>query len=471
MELIHLPKTDSATITSALKDCLIRFSLPISQCRGQAYDGASSMSGHLNGVAARIVQDVPAAIFVHCFAHCTNLCLQTAGRQCVPIRDALDLVMEISELILKSPKRSSLFSTLQIQLSPGAKSLKPLCPTRWTVRTSAISAVLSNYTVLCTALAEINAVTHDDYGRKAGGLLALMDKFSTYFGLQLSHLIFSGTEQLSLTLQGKETTIQDASMAANVALLHLQGLRSDTSYGKFYAKVVEDSKDLTSPPMLPRYRQPPRKLGHEGASGHAFTTPDSYFRQQYYEVIDLLSSELKRRFQQKRGVPIAAMIENVLIHATNQTDIGDLPAEIKMYENDVDLIKLKIQLQMLPDLLRTRNTKIPNCIPIKRVTNVQTLCDVMNEVSMSKEMFSEVHKLLKIFYTIPVTTSTAERSFSALRRLKTYLRSTMSQPRLNNLMLLYIHKERTDEINERSIAKHFIMENERRRFYFGNMQD
>ena len=116
---------------------------------------------------------------------------------------------------------------LQVQLSPGSKSLKPLCPTRWTVCTSAISAVLSNYTLLCTALAEINAVTHDDYGRKAGGFLALMDKFCTYFGLQLSHLIFSGTEQLSYTLQGKETTIQDASRAADVTLQYLQGLRSD----------------------------------------------------------------------------------------------------------------------------------------------------------------------------------------------------------------------------------------------------
>ena len=125
---------------------------------------------------------------------------------------------------------------------------------------------------------------------------------------------------------------------------------------------------------------------------------------------------------------------------------------------------------MLPDRICTRNMKIPNCVPIKRVTNVQTLCDVMNEISMSKEMFSEVHRLLKIFYTIPVTTATAEHSFSALRRLKMYLRSTMTQPRLNNLMLLYIHKERTDELNESSIAKSFIMENERRRFFFGNMQ-
>ena len=70
------------------------------------------MSGHLSGLAARITNDVLTAIFVHCFAHCTNLCLQTVGRQCVPVRDALDLAMEISQLISYSPKRSSLFSTL-----------------------------------------------------------------------------------------------------------------------------------------------------------------------------------------------------------------------------------------------------------------------------------------------------------------------------------------------------------------------
>ncbi len=120
VELIHVPKTDSATLTSALKDCLIRLCLPITQCRGQAYDGASNMSGHLNGIAAQIAKDVPAALFLHCFAHCTNLCLQTVGRQCVPIRDALDLIMELSKLIRYSPKRSTLFSTLQTQLSPGS---------------------------------------------------------------------------------------------------------------------------------------------------------------------------------------------------------------------------------------------------------------------------------------------------------------------------------------------------------------
>jgi hypothetical protein len=208
--------------------------------------------------------------------------------------------------------------------------------------------------------------------------------------------------------------------------------------------------------VLPRYRQPPRRPGTEGAVGHAFSTPESYFRKQYFEVLDLLANELKRHFQQKRGLPMAAMIETLLVTAANSTTIDlELPEELQLYENDIDLNKLKTQLQMLPDFVQTRNVKIPNCIPIKSISNVRTICDIMNEINISKEMLSEVLKLLKIFYTIPVTTSSAERTFSALRRLKTYLRSTMSQPRLNHMMLLYIH--------DVSIAKNFIMENERRR--------
>lgn len=75
---------------------------------------------------------------------------------------------------------------------------------------------------------------------------------------------------MSLTLQGKDTTIQEGTTAAEVAIQYLARLRSDVSFGQFYTRVVEDSKDLTSPPTLPRYRQPPRRPGDEGAAGHAF---------------------------------------------------------------------------------------------------------------------------------------------------------------------------------------------------------
>ena len=54
-------------------------------------------------------------------------------------------------------------------------------------------------------------------------------------------------------------------------------------------------------------------------------------------------------------------------------------------------------------------------------------------VPMAATMFSEVDVLLQLYLTIPATTATAERSFSALRRVRTYLRSTMTEKRLNKV--------------------------------------
>ena len=122
-------------------------------------------------------------------------------------------------------------------------------------------------------------------------------------------MIFSGTEQLSLSLQGTNTAIQEAVVAANVAIQYLEILRVDDMFDQFYSKTVDKSKDLTAPPALPRFRRPLRKPGDNTASSHAFADPASYFRKQYFETLDLLVNELKRRFQQKLGLPTVAVIE------------------------------------------------------------------------------------------------------------------------------------------------------------------
>ena len=103
--LVSLPKGDANTIAESIKDVLIRLSLPISLCRGQGYDGAATMSGVKNGVAAKIRAEEPRALYVHCLAHCLNLVLQDASRQVELIRDALELCMGLSQLINWSQKR------------------------------------------------------------------------------------------------------------------------------------------------------------------------------------------------------------------------------------------------------------------------------------------------------------------------------------------------------------------------------
>ena len=74
-------------------------------------------------------------------------------------------------------------------------------------------------------------------------------------------------------------------------------------------------------------------------------------------------------------------------------------------------------------------------------------------VANSKSFFWEIYKLVRIYFTI--FTATAERSFSMLRRLKTYLQLSMSQLSLNHAMLLNVHKDKTDNIDIEQIAKEF----------------
>ena len=79
-----------------------------------------------------------------------------------------------------------------------------------------------------------------------------MEKFSTFFGLKLGHVVISVAEHLSCTLQGKDTTIQEAVEAAKLTESYLWILRSDEEYAIFYNEVVQASQDLTDEIILPR---------------------------------------------------------------------------------------------------------------------------------------------------------------------------------------------------------------------------
>ena len=76
--------------------------------------------------------------------------------------------------------------------------------------------------------------------------------------------------------------------------------------------------------------------------------------------------------------------------------------------------------------------------------------------------FPAIHQYLKIFCCIPATTATAERTFSSLRYLKTYLRSTTTNERLNGLTQLYLH--RSDEIDINAVIDRFAAKSRRSKF-------
>ena len=461
---VEVCETDASTLTSAIKDVLLRVSLPLSQCVGQAYDGASNMAGHLSGVAKRIQDEEPRALFVHCMAHCLNLCLQECAFSCHCVREALALTSELASLIRASPKRLGLFERIQNDLAPNSPGLKPLCPTRWTVRTAALNAVIKNYTVISCELETIGKEAYGEPSTKSCGLLAMMDKFAVYFGLKLSHMIFSVSEQLSITLQRKDINAQEAIKAVTQAKSFFRRHRSDSAFNDFFQATSKEAEDLTQPPTLPRQRHVPRRID-DGAQAHQFTTVEEYFHKQYFEVLDLLSGELDNRFQQPSFKFLEEM-ECLLIKSCNGQHVKPSEEFCSMYGKDLQMDRLLSQLNMLPDLVRTVSDQ--QQYGIKSVTSIRTILDLMNANSFSKTFLSEVDRLLRMYLTVPMTSATAERTFSTLRRLKSYLRSTMSQKRLNHVILLHTHKERVDALDLLTIAKEFVSANDRRRSYFGH---
>ena len=149
ISLFRVPDTKAETLFTVIKDLLIRCSLSVDMCRGQAYDGALNMQGRRSGVVTRFLAINPSALPVHCYAHSLNLCLEDIGRNIICIRDALELA---GKLIKLSPKWLHLFSAKLDEADETTISLKSLCMTKWTSQTGAIDAILKDYKVLIEAL-------------------------------------------------------------------------------------------------------------------------------------------------------------------------------------------------------------------------------------------------------------------------------------------------------------------------------
>ena len=226
-------------------------------------------------------------------------------------------------------------------------NIKPLCPTRWTVRTGAIDATIKDYAVVMDTMEEVNR-THDEHGLKAGGALATLRKFETLFGLKLRHL-FGPAKEMSNTLQWKDTSIQEAASAGNLRIRFYQRQREDTKFDRFCDRVLDEAKQLKiDEPKLPWYKKVPARLD-DGSQPHRYSTPRDYFCQQYLEACDILIRELEDRFEQEEPIKPVFMLESLLPKAAN----GDvcskelLELEPLFYKDDLDVDPLGRQLLLL----------------------------------------------------------------------------------------------------------------------------
>ena len=92
-------RTDAANLTQLIKDVLLRLSLPLNLCRGQCFDGASNMSGRQTGVAPRIQQEEPRALYVYCMGYSLNLAVQDTCHSIKVMADTFDTAFELSKVV------------------------------------------------------------------------------------------------------------------------------------------------------------------------------------------------------------------------------------------------------------------------------------------------------------------------------------------------------------------------------------
>lgn len=153
--------TTGENLAKVVKDVLLRLNLPITSLCGQAYDGAANMAGKYSGALAIIQREQPLAPNVHCAAHCMNLITQQACTASAVIRNSMEWVY------LGQPgKLKDIFKGIAKTEDRPQQAIRPLCPTRWTVRTSAIHAVLNQYEHVLHALSEM-ATGHSDAAGRA----------------------------------------------------------------------------------------------------------------------------------------------------------------------------------------------------------------------------------------------------------------------------------------------------------------
>ena len=239
----------------------------------------------------------------------------------------------------------------------------------------------------------------------------------------------------------------------------LQSMRSDEAFKLFFGLVerVRESTG-TDKPILPRKRKAPSRfeIGH-GEAYHAQNIEDHY-RSIYFEALDYAVSSIKDRFDQP-GFQVYKNLEELLVKAANKQDYStELKEVLTLYGDDFDESELTTQLQIYSTNFEMNS---------QPVTLQESINFLQNLTSGQRVFLKQVCTVASLILVMPATNAASERSFSTLRRLKSYLRSTMKQARLNHTMVLHIYTEILDNLELNSIANEFVQGSDHRLSVFG----
>ena len=216
-----VPTANAEGITSAIVGLAEGAGLTMAQLVGKGFDGASTMSGHVSGVSARLQELYPnAKYFTHCRNHALNLVI-IAGCNNVPdVRNFMQTFKELTLFFKYSGKRKHILlehlssnihedvfaDSVEDELIPKRKfqGLPDLSDTRWLTRVDSIHCLLQNYRSVCEAVEAVRDRSTGQSASDADSYLKRLLSFEFLVSAIICRHVLAYTRTLTVALQAKD---------------------------------------------------------------------------------------------------------------------------------------------------------------------------------------------------------------------------------------------------------------------------
>lgn len=449
----YLP-VESSTGLGLTEVCLKKLEelgIPIEYCRGQGYDNGANMKGCNSGVQKRILEINPKAFFVPCGCHSLNLVLGDMAKSSKIAMTLFGILHQVYLLFAASTQRWAILKSHVKDLT-----VKPISETRWECRIDSVKAVRFQVGSIYDALIEVSESANDPKARTEAAALAHQIKnyqflvsLVIWYDLLLqvnivSKLMQSDSMKLDIAIQclGKTTDF--------LSSYKKTGFLSAKITAKELAEELEMGPDDMFFPQAKTVRRKKVKRQFEYEShDDPIADPEEKFRIEFFNVLlDQALMSLTERFQQMKGHSdfFGFLYDYDKIRNMGDDQLRKFCSDLHgiltdNHGSDIDPADLANELKMLASLLTSQSTAIG---ALKFIQDNKLSHAVPNAAVA-----------LRILLTIPITVASGERSFSKLKLIKTYLRSTMSQDRLNSLALLSIERKIVESIDFKDIVKAF----------------
>lgn len=403
--LQFVPTTDASGkgLSRLILDNLKTFGI---YTRGQGYDGAAAMAGRYNGVQAYVKKEHPLAVYVHCSAHSLNLAVSVSCNVS-QIRNCMGTVGKLRDFFV-FPKRKSVLSKMikNTENNISKKSLKRNSETRWIERYHSVSDFLELFECIKDALDEICEWDNTDTNQaKAFRITILQPEFiitlvsiSKVFGLGLP---------LSKQFQKINIDLKLAMDLAQDTLTELEDYRkhAENNFKDIFsaAEKIADKCNVTM--SIPRISK--KQVYRTNVQTN---NPEEYFRiSVFIPYLDFFISQLKSRFLDH--VDILSSFHSLFDENSTKEEFKKLA---EFYEEDLNGNNSIIEeFQLWQRKLKKLEIKPKNSI------DALTLCNA--------DIYPGINKIFQNLATLPISSASNERTFSSLKRIKTYLRNTISE--------------------------------------------